>query len=387
MTAQITRLFVQAFVALVLLLSVHPAPAQQSLSRDEAETRLKALKTEISALQKSIERERENFAREQETLKEADLEVQASALRLRELRAQQAQLDKELDQLESERSAYLESLSERKDQLGQQIVAAYQLGRESRLKLLLNQDSPARLSRMLAYYDYFSRAQIEQIKDLRVALDTLDLMQLEIDKKLLALNQIQENAQQELFELQENRNARKAMVLSLAGQIDSDEGRLNELRQNQQDLESLLDRLSSALADIPTDLGQYINPRKQRGSIPVPVNGRVLHAFGQSRLGGLNWQGWLIEAEAGTEVQTIAYGRVAYADWLRGYGLLMILDHGEGMMSLYGNNESLLYDVGDWVQPGTVISTVGETPGSDQGLYFELRDQGKAVDPASWLDR
>ena len=178
-----------------------------------------------------------------------------------------------------------------------------------------------------------------------------------------------------------------AMMTALAGQIDSDEDKLTELRRNQQDLEALLDRLTTVLADIPSELGQYINPRKQRGLIPVPVKGRVLHAFGQSRVGGLNWQGWLIEAEAGTEVQTIAYGRVAYADWLRGYGLLMILDHGEGMMSLYGNNESLLYGVGDWVQPGTVISTVGEIPGSDQGLYFELRDEGKAVDPAAWLDR
>lgn len=387
MTAQSTRQLFPAIATLVLLLCAHPLSAQQSLSKDEAETKLKELKTEISELQQTLERSRQDFAREQEILKEADLEVQASALRLRDLQAQQSQLESELDELESDRSTYLESLGERKDLLGEQIVAAYQLGRESRLKLLLNQDSPAKLSRMLAYYDYFSRAQIEQIKDLRIALDTLDLMQMEIDEKLLALNEVQANAERELAELQANRNTRQSVVADLAGQIDSEESKLNELQQNQRDLESLLDRLSSALADIPTDLGQYVNPRKQRGSIPVPVKGRVLHAFGQSRVGGLNWQGWLIEATAGTEVQTIAYGRVAYADWLRGYGLLMILDHGEGMMSLYGNNESLLYEVGDWVQPGTVISTVGQAPGNDQGLYFELRDQGKAVDPATWLDR
>lgn len=101
----------------------------------------------------------------------------------------------------------------------------------------------------------------------------------------------------------------------------------------------------------------------------------------------MHWQGWLIEAEPGSDVHVIAYGRVAYADWLRGYGLLMIIDHGDGILSLYGNNESLLYGVGDWVQPGTLISTVGASPGASQGLYFELRNHGKAIDPATWLSR
>ena len=119
----------------------------------------------------------------------------------------------------------------------------------------------------------------------------------------------------------------------------------------------------------------------------MPVSGRVLKAFGQQRVEGLSWQGWLIEADAGREVNAIAYGRVAYADWLRGYGLLMIIDHGEGIMSLYGHNESLLHGVGDWVFPGSPISIVGSNQGAAQGLYFELRSQGKPVDPAGWLKR
>ncbi len=119
----------------------------------------------------------------------------------------------------------------------------------------------------------------------------------------------------------------------------------------------------------------------------MPLQGRVLHAFGQARGSGLRWQGWLIEAESGAEVRAIAYGRVAYADWLRGYGLLMIIDHGDGFMSLYGNNESLLFEPGDWVQPGASIGTVGSDPGAGQGLYFELRSDGRALDPAAWVRR
>ena len=113
----------------------------------------------------------------------------------------------------------------------------------------------------------------------------------------------------------------------------------------------------------------------------------VRHAFGQRRVGGLRWQGWLIGAETGTEVKAVAYGRVAFADWLRGYGLLMIIEHGPGYLSLYGHNESLLREAGAWVEPGEVISVVGSNPGSGQGLYFELRKNGKAIDPASWLAR
>jgi septal ring factor EnvC (AmiA/AmiB activator) len=119
----------------------------------------------------------------------------------------------------------------------------------------------------------------------------------------------------------------------------------------------------------------------------MPIEGPVRHAFGQDRGSELNWQGWLIGADAGAEVKAVAYGRVAFADWLRGYGLLIIIDHGDGYMTLYGHNESLLHDAGNWVDAGEIISVVGSNPGSGQGLYFELRRNGKAVDPAAWLAR
>ena len=121
--------------------------------------------------------------------------------------------------------------------------------------------------------------------------------------------------------------------------------------------------------------------------MPIPVKGRVKHAYGQPRTAGLRWQGWMIGAANGSEVKAIAYGRVAYSDWLRGYGLLLIIDHGDGFMSLYANNESLLHEVGDWVEPGAGISTVGTSPLNGNGLYFEIRKNGKAMDPAVWLKR
>lgn len=375
------------WLCLCLCLPAPPSWAQEGLSREQAEQQLARLKAQIAELQTSLQRSRSEFAEEQDALRSIDLEVQSAALRLRELEAQRAERQQALRQLEDERTAYLASLRERKSALAEQIVSAYQLGRESRLKLLLNQDSPARLGRMLAYYEYFNRAQIARISELMTALETLERMQAEIDAALRALAEAQREQETATRALEARRDQRQDALQALSGIIDAGEARLNELTRNRRDLETLLERLDDVLADIPADLGEYRSPAELRGALPLPVRGPVRRAFGQARLGGLSWQGWLIEAQPGAEVRSIAYGRVAYADWLRGYGLLMIIDHGDGFMSLYGNNESLLFDVGDWVQPNAVISTVGSSPAGGQGLYFELRKQGKAVDPATWIAR
>ena len=162
---------------------------------------------------------------------------------------------------------------------------------------------------------------------------------------------------------------------------------MQELERNRRDLQSLIEKLADVLADIPEDMESHAGVGGQKGRLPMPVKGPVRHAFGQDRSAGLDWQGWLIGAEAGTEVRAVAYGRVAFADWLRGYGLLLIIDHGNGFMTLYGHNESLLLDAGQWVEAGETISVVGSNPGNTQGSYFEIRRNGKAVDPAAWLAR
>jgi len=370
-----------------LSLACATGEAETGLSREEAESRLIDLKTEISHLLKELERSRTSLSEEQASLKSADLAVQKSALELRELESTRQQHTDELSKLNAERKSYLDSLEKRRETLAAQIMAAYRLGRESRLKLVLNQDSPALLSRTLAYYDYFSRSQASQISELRQVLQTLDQMQAEINVELSALDEIQESLKAVLDEMTIQRNQRQQTVDSLASQIDSDEKTLEELQRDRQDLEALLEKLSDALADIPTDLGQRNGLASLKGQLPLPVKGRVKQAYGQARSAGLRWQGWLIKADIGSDVKPVAYGRVVYSDWLRGYGLLMIIDHGDGFLSLYANNESLLREVGDWVEPGQNISTVGNSPLNGDGLYFEIRKDGKAMDPAAWLNR
>jgi septal ring factor EnvC (AmiA/AmiB activator) len=324
---------------------------------------------------------------EQARLRQLDMAIQQASLEFRQLESQRSDQLQQLQALEDQRLDFIASLGQRMDQLADQLRSAYRAGRQSRLKLVLNQDDPVALGRLLAYYDYFNRAQLGRISDLRDALTRLDEMQRAIDQELERLAALQRQQQGILDDLEQQRDARQGLLAELASQIGSDEAQLLELERNRRDLEALIERLADALADIPADLGTHLSVARQKGRLAMPLKGPVKYAFGQRRAGGSHWQGWLIGAEPGTEVSAVAYGRVAFADWLRGYGMLIIIDHGEGFMTLYGQNESLLAEAGAWVEPGEPISLVGSNAGSTQGLYFELRRAGKALDPAAWIAR
>ncbi len=364
-----------------------PAHGQQDLSRDEAEQRLAHVQQEIARLREQLAEVRSEYQREQEELRGLDLEIDGTSRQARELEQQQVAHRAELDRLEAEKSRQLDRLATKRDQLADVMRSAYRLDRHSRLKLVLNQDDPAQLNRMLAYYEYFNRQHIDNISLLRDSLEAVEHMQRQIAQQLAHLEVTARQLSEALRRLDAQRRGRVEIMVKLDERIGSEQARLKELEQNRSDLVRLLERLEDALADIPADLGARLGVAQQKGRLPMPLPGKVQHAFGQRRGGALHWQGWLIGAEAGTEVRSVAYGRVAFADWLRGYGLILIIDHGGGFLSLYGNNESLLVEVGDWVEPGGLIAVVGSNPGMNQGLYFELRKDGKAVDPAAWIKR
>ena len=377
-----------AIVAAICLSFALPLLAvAQDLERTEAESRLGQVLAEIDRLKTKLESSRTEQRKEQARLRELDLRIQQANLELRKLREQKSSQEQELTTLQEQRAQYLVQLEQRMDQLAKQLRWSYRSSRQSRIKLVLNQDDPALLGRMLAYYDYYARAQAGRIALLHETLTRLEVMQQSIDQQLSRIEQLSTEQRTVLEQLGAQREQRQALLSQLASQIGSEASRLKELERNRQDLEALIERLADVLADIPPDLGNHVGVEKQKGRLLMPLQGPVKHAYGQSRGGGLNWQGWLIGADAGTEVNAIAYGRVAFADWLRGYGLLIIIDHGQGYMSLYGHNESLLHEAGAWVESGDVISIVGTNPGTEQGLYFELRKGGKAIDPAAWLSR
>ena len=359
----------------------------EGMDQKQVAERLASLQHEISQLRLKLEASREEHKSEQAQLRSLDLTIQATAHQLRDLKNQISAHLKELEDLENRRDGQVSKLQRQQEQLASQIGATYRLASESRLKLVLNQDSPARISRMLAYYDHINRVQVAKIQAVKAILEELDHIYELIEAELVRIKAVQSEQQQALDRQQRQRNERNDFLAALAGKIDDAESRIRDLERDRKDLEILLQKLTDVFADIPADLGQHLSITEQKGMLPRPVKGRILHAFGQRRAAGMNWQGWLMDAAIGTEVVNIAYGRVAFADWLRGYGLLIIIDHGQGFMSLYGYNESLLWDVGDWVEPGTVIATVGGSQGGEQGLYFEMRRKGKAIDPAVWLKR
>lgn len=358
------------------------SPRQQ-----EVEQQLHQLKKDIQALQHNLSTARSDHQAGQQQLRQMDLSIQQSSQAIRALEKQLTEQTTELGRLEDERQHQLQQLQLDQQQLAEQVSDTYRLTRQSRLKLVFNQDSATELSRMLAYYEHINRAQSRKIEQLRITLSSLDAIYQRIELQLQAINSARQSQQQELQLKEQQRILRQTVMADLQQQIGSGEAQLQEFEQNRHDLEKLLEKLSDVLADIPSNLGQHVSVSAQKGRLEAPVKARVRKAFGQQRGGGMYWQGWVFDALPGSDVASVAYGRVAFADWLRGYGLMIIIDHGEGFMSLYGYNESLLGEVGDWVESGSVVATVGSNSAGEQGLYFELRKDGKALDPAAWLKR
>ena len=353
----------------------------------DPEAALAALRARMAEVQRELEEEAERRDAAQSALRGLETDIGRAAADLSTTRSELAAGRERRRALLAQKSAREATLAEERDLLARQIRAAYLGGRQERLRLALNQQDPARLGRMLAYYDYVNRAQVERVAGLREALARLEALQAPVDAEIERIAELQAEQQAVLEELERQRADRLALVQAMSLEIGDRESALTELERNRRDLQELIDRLADILADIPEDLENEAGVAARKGRLPMPVSGPVRHAFGQDRGAGLDWQGWLIGAEAGTEVRSVAHGRVAFADWLRGYGMLLVIDHGDGFMTLYGHNESLLHEAGEWVNGGDVISTVGSNPGGTQGAYFEIRRDGKALDPSAWLAR
>ncbi len=272
--------------------------------------------------------------------------------------------------------------------LAGQLALAHRQGNPSRLRLVLGQDDPRPLNRSLAYHGYLTRSRLRAIQALASTVDALEDNRLAVMARQAELERLAERQQRDIQELEQARDDRQQALQRLEQRIRSRQEELAALESAAAELAELIDELSQALADIPPEV--EVTPISElRGQLPLPISvGSVQRRFGERRAGELVWNGWLFDAPAGSEVKAVAYGRVAYADWLRGYGLILIIEHGDGFMSLYAHNEALLRDVGDWVRPAEVIATVGDSGGAGQtGLYFELRRDGQPINPAGWMRR
>lgn len=382
------RMRILAVFALCLALSAQaqPEPEAKSVSEKEAQVKLESVRAEIRALAQDMQATDSERGEATRSLRELETAIAASLGEVRSIDEQLADQQEKLAGLEQRRTELSEKLASQRESLSVLLRSAYALGRSEELKLLLQQEDVGEIARVLAYHRYFQRARVERIDDLLVDLNQLAEVQLAIEQQNAELDATRTRSEQEAETLRGQRGEREAMLAELDKRLDAQQARLALMAKDEKGLVELLASLQDVFADIPKQPDGAEPFAGLRGQLPMPVNGKVLVRFGGNDENGRRLSGWLIGAPSGTPVEAIARGRVAYADWLKGYGMLLILDHGDGYMSLYGYNESLRRDVGDWVSAGETIATSGSSGGQKSAaLYFELRQQGKAVNPKSWL--
>ncbi len=302
-----------------------------------------------------------------------DGEIDTQQLELQQLREQQAQLRHQL--------------GTQSEALANQIRSAYLLGRQHRLKLLLNLEDPSTASRTLSYYRYFNQARQSLIDGFADQLREAERISAAVSAATDRLDRTRESLRNEQQQQRQLHSNRQQLLGSVIEQLGERRDQLSQLSADQVQLSQLLERLKDIFHDIPATLDEQAPAfGTLRGKLRWPLQGRLREQPGRDKPGGLHRYGAVLTAQAGSPVKAIAHGRVAFSDWLRGFGLLIIVDHGDNYLSLYGFNEALYRDVGDWVTPGESIAAVGNSGGRpESGLYLELRRDGKAIDLRRWL--
>jgi septal ring factor EnvC (AmiA/AmiB activator) len=356
--------------------------------RVETEQELQRLREQIKQLQSNQQKTRSKLSTEQKALKDADIAINRSTKTLRATQRDLQASERKLADLKEERIQLDKKKLAQQDALRDQIRAAYMNGNQEYIKVLLNQEDPSKLARTLMYYDYLNKARAERIAELKTTLERLAEVIINIDQEQQQLARLEAEQRAQNNKLTRLKNERQEVVAELQKQVISDEKKLAEWQANESDLISILEALKQQIAQIIPQ--QALNGlSKLRGQLNWPVNGRLKERFGRKREDSqAKWSGVLISARSGQDVQAIYHGRVVYSDYLRGFGLITIIDHGDGYMSLYGHNEALYKAAGDWVEAGERIAAVGQTGGyPDTGLYFEIRHKSKAINPLRFISR
>lgn len=378
-------------LALAACLAVLAAPAaaqdgDRAKQEAAAQQRLEQLRKQIrdiTAEQRALEGERGAASRE---LRAADAKVGEAVRALRRTEANIATTETELQQLQVRQRDLEAGLSGQREALATLVRSAYALGRHEQLKLLLAQDRMADLARVLAYHRYFQADRQERIAGLIGELRELAAVARQIQDQRDVLEAARATQQANLAALEAQRGERASLLATLEAGFKDRAARLAALGRDEAGVLKLLERLRDAVADIPRQVDDNRPFASRRGQLGRPLSGSVLAAFGGRLPDGRGSDGWLVAGTAGAEVRAVAPGRVAFSDWLKGYGLLVIVDHGDGWMSLYAFNDALLKDVGDWVRAGDPLATVGSSGGQGRpALYFELRRNGQPQDPKPWF--
>ncbi|MBS7690328.1 peptidoglycan DD-metalloendopeptidase family protein [Pseudomonas lalucatii] len=404
------------FRALVLiLLSCLLAPAHAD-DKADAQKQLEAARSDVAELKKLLQQLQEEKSGVQQDLRKTETEMGQLEQQVKGLQQELRQSEEEIRRLDTEKKLQGARLEQQR-LIGIQARAAYQSGRQEYLKLLLNQQNPEQFSRTLTYYDYLSEARMEQLALFNETLRQLHNVEQDIVSQQALLQEQKSALDSRREQLAQARQERRQVLARLNQEFSARDRKLKARQQEQAQLTRVLKTIEETLARQAREAEQarqraLLAARRQqsapaagngplvsagaafggpfaqaRGKLPWPVDGRLVARYGAPRGDDARakWDGVLIGAAAGSQVRAVHGGRVVFADWLRGAGLLVILDHGNGFLSLYGHNQSLLKDPGDLVEAGEAIATVGTSGGQDTpALYFAIRQQGRPSDPAQW---
>jgi septal ring factor EnvC (AmiA/AmiB activator) len=373
------RVFGRVAIVAALALLCGPVPGA-----GDPESELGELRARIRAIQADIDADLANRDSAGARLRDAERAAAAAVSQLEKVRAEIALNRAQAAALRVDRDRLRESLGDYREQLGAQVRGAYMSGQQNRLRLLLNQEDPVRLGRMMAWYGYAADARARQVDETVARLAELVGVEAALRDRETALETLAARQADEAARLESARAERAAALAALERRLAERGDEKLRLETEAAALEDLIGELRKALADLP-------DPRRepfadQKGKLAWPVGGQLLRDYGQPRGGGMTWRGVLVAAPRGAEVRAVYHGRVAYADWLPGMGMLVIVDHGDGYLSLYGHNEALYKSVGEWVAPGEVLAAAGDSGGGPQtALYFEIRKGTRPENPHRWF--
>ena len=356
----------------------------QASDLERRQSELKALQSQITAQQNAL---RDTGKQREKLLQLLEKDEQAIADAARKVNQTENALsdaEKRLSELK-QRAAQLDKLKESQQQtLAKQLTSAYLAGNHDYSKMLLNQQDPATIERMLAYYDFLNKARMQAIEQLKQTRQELSAVQQSEQQERNRLNKLVLDQKAQSKRLNQEQDQRQQTLKELQRTISSKASELEQLQIEEASLKRVVEQALAAMRDSPSMDGLA----KSRGSLNWPTKGRIKNSFGSQRSGNVRWKGVMLSAPEGQSISAVAAGKVIYADWLRGFGMVLVVDHGKGFMSLYGHAQALLKDAGDTVKAGEAVALVGRSGGqTEPGLYFEIRHKGQAVDPASYCRR
>jgi septal ring factor EnvC (AmiA/AmiB activator) len=376
-------------LALILLLLL-AAPAiwgqDEGLAKVK-EQELEEVREQISALKASMDKSAASRDRVTAELQSAEMQISEQRIRLQELERERNYSTKRKEELDTGIEQHQLELAAESRQLAEQVRAAYMSGGQERFRLLLSQRDPATLGRLLSYYRYFNEFRAGNIEIVNGHITELATLRSQVAAEEARLAGLARERYDELGKLNTAQESRRSLLATPQGRIASESREIEQLAAQEKDLSRLIDELTSILSDYPIRSEDPFSAHK--GRLTWPVAGTLLHDFGQPRVSDrMKWNGVVLAAPRGREVRAIYHGRVVFSDWLAGLGLLVIVEHGEGYMTLYGYNETTMKNAGDWVAPGDVIATVGDSGGQARSaLYFEIRRDTAPLNPREWVTR